>query len=149
MKTWGRASCTQIRINKGTVSRDFRLYFQWNSFPQAPGYSIRAISIFFQKVLIILFGHLFGKIRNDPNVIFWTLGKMIHEKTLKQKVSWHCPYKAVSFNEEYSTHGSGELILLSVVYGVKITEAGKLNSETNRQKTAKWQKTGKPTVKQR
>jgi hypothetical protein len=26
-------------------------------------------------------------------------------------------YKVVSFNEEYSTHGSGEFILLSVVHG--------------------------------
>ncbi len=60
---------------------------------------------------------------------------MIHEKNLKQKVSWHCPYKAVSFNEEYSTHGSGEFILLSVAHGVKMAETGKINSETNRQKT--------------
>jgi hypothetical protein len=29
----------------------------------------------------------FGKIRNDPNVIFGGLGKMIHEENLKQKIS--------------------------------------------------------------
>ncbi len=29
---------------------------------------------------------IFGKIRNDPKVIFRGLGKMIHEKNLKQKI---------------------------------------------------------------
>ncbi len=32
------------------------------------------------------------KIRNDPNVIIRSLGKVIHEKNLKQKISWHCPF---------------------------------------------------------
>ncbi len=35
----------------------------------------------------------FQKIRNGPNVIFRGLGKMIYEKNLKQKISWHCPFK--------------------------------------------------------
>ncbi len=34
----------------------------------------------------------FGKIRNDLNVIFGGLGKMIHEKNLKQKISRYCPF---------------------------------------------------------
>jgi hypothetical protein len=52
-------------------------------------------------VLLILVVHLdlqisqpiFDKILNDPSVIFRDLGKMIHEKNLKQKISGHCPFK--------------------------------------------------------
>jgi hypothetical protein len=35
------------------------------------------------------------KNQNDPNVIGGAWGKMIHEKNLKQKISWHCPVKRI------------------------------------------------------
>ncbi len=38
----------------------------------------------------------FEKIRNDTNVIFRGLGEDDSWKTLKQKISWHCPFKIVS-----------------------------------------------------
>ncbi len=28
-------------------------------------------------------------------------GKVIHEKNLKQKISWHCPFKQISFLREW------------------------------------------------
>jgi hypothetical protein len=34
----------------------------------------------------------FEKIRNDPNVFSEAWGKVIHEKSLKQKISWHGPF---------------------------------------------------------
>ncbi len=33
------------------------------------------------------------KIWNNPNVISAAWGKVIHEKNLKQKISWHSPFK--------------------------------------------------------
>ncbi len=36
---------------------------------------------------------IFKKIQNDPNWIFMGLGKLIHEKNLNSKISWHCPFK--------------------------------------------------------
>ncbi len=38
---------------------------------------------------------IFQKVWNDPNVIFRAWGKVIHEKNLKQKISWHCPFKEI------------------------------------------------------
>jgi hypothetical protein len=149
--SWGHASCTHVPIDKGTVSRVFRLNFLWNRFPQAPENLIRAASNFFQKCFNYIVWTPFHAEKFEMTLMLFsgTLGKMIHEKNLKQKISWHCPYQAISFNEEYYTHGSGEFILLSIAHGVKMAETGKINSETNRQKTAQWQKTGKPTVRQR
>ncbi len=34
------------------------------------------------------------KIRYDPNGTLRGLGKLIHEKKLKSKISWQCPFKA-------------------------------------------------------
>ncbi len=36
---------------------------------------------------------IFEQIWNDPNFISRAWGKMIHEKNLKQKISWQCPFK--------------------------------------------------------
>ncbi len=36
---------------------------------------------------------IFEKIWNDPNVIFRGLGEGDSWKNLKQKISWHCPFK--------------------------------------------------------
>ncbi len=37
---------------------------------------------------------LSSRIRNDPTMLFSGVsGKTIHEKNLKQKISWHCPFK--------------------------------------------------------
>jgi hypothetical protein len=33
------------------------------------------------------------QIRNGPNGVLRGLGKLIHEKNLKSKISWHCPFK--------------------------------------------------------
>ncbi len=35
---------------------------------------------------------IFENNRNDSNVIFRGLGKMVHGKNLKQKILWHCPF---------------------------------------------------------
>ncbi len=39
---------------------------------------------------------IFTRIRKSPNGILGGLGKLIHEKKLKSKISWHCPFKAFS-----------------------------------------------------
>ncbi len=46
----------------------------------------------------------FQQIWNDPNNIFrGACRKMIHEKNLKQKISWHCPVKPF-------VHGNGSIL---------------------------------------
>ncbi len=41
---------------------------------------------------------IFEKIRNGMIGITRTLGKLIHEKNQKQKISWHCPFKRSNLN---------------------------------------------------
>jgi hypothetical protein len=49
------------------------------------------------------------KILNGPNGILRGLGKLIHEKTLKSKNSWHCPFNMYSmFITEYDEIGRKE-----------------------------------------
>jgi hypothetical protein len=43
---------------------------------------------------------IFEKIWNDPNVISGAWGKMIQEKNLKQKISWHWPFNIPSIGGE-------------------------------------------------
>ncbi len=45
---------------------------------------------------------IFEKIRNDPNVSFRALGKMIYGKNLKKKISWHSPF-LLTFLQSYPT----------------------------------------------
>ncbi len=68
-----------------------------------------------QRLDLLISPRIFEKIRNDPNVIFRGLGlpweKVIHEKNLKQKISWHCPLKLTySWNGQFfalPTHQAG------------------------------------------
>ncbi len=91
-------------------------FFSWISFPQASDYTIRAVSNFFRKFAEILTlvanlppvsltpvvhldlrisPRIFEKIRNDPYVISRGLGEGDSWKNLKQKISWHCPFKGI------------------------------------------------------
>ncbi len=69
----------------GIVPRDFRLQvFFINQFPPSPGVSHWGRFEFskkFEMTYLILFSG--------------TWGKVIHEKKLKQKISWHCPLKVI------------------------------------------------------
>ncbi len=87
---------------KGTMSREFMLlFFSWITL------NWKKFIIFW---LILLVCHrcqrhrwctlsceylceFSKKIRNGPNGIFWGWGKLIYEKSLKSKISWHCPFK--------------------------------------------------------
>ncbi len=37
------------------------------------------------------------KLSNGPNMILWGWGKLIREKNLKSKISWHCTFKPFYF----------------------------------------------------
>jgi hypothetical protein len=45
---------------------------------------------------------IFEKIWNDPNIIFMAWGKIVHEKNLKLKISWHCPFKDPHYGEAWA-----------------------------------------------
>ncbi len=99
---------------KGRVSRDFRLlFFSWISFPQAPEYTIRAVSNFFENLrrysqlkvqichrcrwyrwCILTYEYLREFSKKFEMVLMGYSGaggKLIHEKNQKQRISWHCP----------------------------------------------------------
>ncbi len=40
----------------------------------------------------VLLANLPKKFWNDPNDIFRVLGEDVHEKNLKRKITWHCPF---------------------------------------------------------
>ncbi len=108
--SWPSTFCPHL---KGQCHKIFDFwYFSWINIPQAPEYTIRAVSIFFRKlaeifaaqgappvlltpkanlppVSLIPVVHLdlriFDKIRNSPNGILWGWGKLIHEKKLEAK----------------------------------------------------------------
>jgi hypothetical protein len=82
-------NCVEFSL-KGTVPRDFRLQvFYMDQFPQAPDYTIRAVSNFSENsrrylelklhhqrpVKLVTNLRIFKKIRYDPNAIFRGLGK--------------------------------------------------------------------------
>ncbi len=75
---------------------DFR-FFIWLSFPQATEYPIRAVSnIFKNSRRNLQIFQIFLRILKNFEMILMLFsgawGKMIHEKNLKQKSLWHCPF---------------------------------------------------------
>jgi hypothetical protein len=89
---------------------DFRGFF-----PQAPKYTIKAISNFFKNFRRNLqichrcrwyngapwFANISANFSKNIEITLTLFsgawGKMIHEKNLKQKISWHCPFKERKF----------------------------------------------------
>ncbi len=80
----------------------FFRFFSWIIFPQAPENNIRVNSNFFHlppvsttpvvHLELRISPWIFENIRNGrPGA--W--GKLIHEKNLQSKISWHCPFKMV------------------------------------------------------
>ncbi len=95
-------------------------------FPQAPGNKIRVISNFFGRKFADIFASQGAPtVSTTPAANFATgtasvvdmipvanLRKLIHEKSLKSKISWHCPFKVPSikqrrrYSNNYYTIGS-------------------------------------------
>ncbi len=99
---------------KGPVSRDFLLHFSWIILPQAPGHNKRVISNFSKirgDIWTIGINDTSGKFAAGATAVIdtgckylpesskkfetamvylGTWGKLIHEKNLKSKISWHC-----------------------------------------------------------
>jgi hypothetical protein len=87
---------------------DFRGFF-----PQAPKYTIKAISNFFKNFRRNLqichrcrwyngapwFANISANFSKNIEITLTLFsgawGKMIHEKNLKQKISWHCPFQLI------------------------------------------------------
>ncbi len=76
-----------------------------------------------RKILIILLGHLWCTLTCENPLEFskkfemnlmlfsWAWGKVIHEKILKQKISWHCPFKSRNDTHIWPSRDTGVRML--------------------------------------
>ncbi len=109
---------------KGTVSRDFRLLvFFMNQFPPSMKVYHYGHLEFFRK-----FAEIFAReyLRECSKKFEMTLmlfsgawGKVVHEKNLKKKISWHCPFKGRVFKKfSKSTLDFRVILTVSPIRGV-------------------------------
>ncbi len=91
------------------MPRDFRIQvFYMDQFPQAPDYTLRAVSYFSEnsrRYPQLRVHHQYRWYRwstltceylrelSKKVEMTLVLFQMIHEKIMKQKISWHCPFK--------------------------------------------------------